>query len=93
MKTVLQVPLSVDLRRSAERKALEQGFSSLQEAVRVFLKKLSQGAMELIYKEEVTHLSAKAARRYGKIMEDIRSGKEKVYKAESVEDLMRQLHS
>lgn len=40
MKTVLQVPLSIDLRRQAKKQALAQGFSSLQEAVRVFLKQL-----------------------------------------------------
>lgn len=94
MKTVLQVPLNIDLRRSAEKKALEQGFSSLQEAVRVFLKKLAQGAMGITFEEEkVVQLSAKAARRYDKIIDDIKSGKEKVYKAKSVKDLMLQLNS
>lgn len=94
MKTVLQVPLSISLRKEAEKQALAQGFSSLQEAVRVFLKKLAQGAMGVVFKEEeVVQLSAKNARRYDKMVEDIKSGKEKVYKAESVEDLMRQLNS
>lgn len=94
MKTVLQVPLSVDLRKEAEKQALAQGFSSLQEVVRVLLRQLAQGAMKIVFREEeVVRLSARNARRYDKMIEDIKSGKEKVYKAESVEDLMRQLNS
>lgn len=94
MKTVLQVPLSVDLRRSAERKALEQGFSSLQEIVRVFLKKLSLGTIGVaLNDEESVQLSPKAIKRYDKIFDDIKSGKEKIYKAKNVEDLMLQLRS
>lgn len=92
MKTVLQVPLSVDLRRSAERKALEQGFSSLQEVVRIFLKKLSRGAIGIaLNDEESMQLSARAIKRYNKISEDFRKGKN-VYSAKSVDDLMLQLH-
>jgi hypothetical protein len=36
-KTVLQIPINQELRISAEQEALSQGFSSLQELVRVFL--------------------------------------------------------
>ena len=52
MRTVLQVPMSIDLRKEAEKKALEQGFSSLQDAVRMFLKKLAQGAMGVVLREK-----------------------------------------
>lgn len=94
MRTVLQVPLSVDLRKEAEKQALAQGFSSLQEAVRVLLKQLAQGAMRIAFREkEEVQLSSKAIRRYDKIMEDIKSGKEKIYRAKNVEDLMLQLNS
>lgn len=50
-KTILQVPVSATIRRDAEKQALEQGFSSLQEAVRVFLKKLSQGTLGITFEE------------------------------------------
>lgn len=94
MRTVLQVPLSIDLRKEAEKQALAQGFSSLQEAVRVFLKKLSLGAMGVTFEgEKAERLSPKAERRYEKMLQDIKSGKEKVYKANSVKDLMLQLNS
>lgn len=90
MRTVLQVPVSTSVRRDAEKKALEQGFSSLQEAVRVFLKKLAQGAMGITF-EETVQLSAKNARRYEKMAEDFRKGKN-VYTAKNVDDLMKHLH-
>lgn len=94
MRTVLQVPVNTSVRRDAEKQALEQGFSSLQEAIRVFLKKLAQGTLGITFEEEeVVHLSPKAEKRYEKMLQDIKSGKEKMYKAESVEDLMRQLNS
>lgn len=92
MRTVLQVPLNVDLRKEAEKQALEQGFSSLQEAVRVFLKKLSRGAIGITFNdEESLELSARAIKRYNKISEDFRKGKN-VYAAKNVDDLMLQLH-
>lgn len=92
MKTVLQVPLSIDLRKEAEKQALEQGFSSLQEAVRVFLKKLSRGVIDVAFNdEESVQLSARAIKRYNKISEDFRKGKN-VFVAKNVDDLMLQLH-
>lgn len=92
MKTVLQVPLNIDLRKEAEKQAFAQGFSSLQEAVRVFLKKLAQGAIGISFEEEkVIQLSARAIKRYDKISEDFRKGKN-VYVAKDVDDLMLQLH-
>lgn len=47
-KTILQVPLTRELKNNAEKIALQQGFSSLQEAVRVFLTKLAQKKVEII---------------------------------------------
>lgn len=44
-RTILQVPLDRTLRKEAEKQALSQGFSSLQEAVRIFLKKLARGVI------------------------------------------------
>ncbi|MEK7517413.1 MAG: hypothetical protein AAB583_02595 [Patescibacteria group bacterium] len=92
MRTVLQVPIDASLRKDAEKQALEQGFSSLQEAVRVFLKKLAQGAMGITFeREEAVQLSPRAIKRYDKMAEDFRKGKN-IYTAKSVDDLMRHLH-
>jgi len=40
--TTLQIPISKDLKSSATIVARDYGFSSLQEIVRVFLRKLAQ---------------------------------------------------
>ena len=57
-KTILQVPLSRAVKNDAEKAASAQGFSSLQEAVRVFLNKLAQGTMQITFEENI-HLSNK----------------------------------
>ena len=91
-KTILQVPVNASVRKEAEKQALEQGFSSLQEAVRVFLKKLSQGAMGITFEEEESvQLSPRAIKRYNKISEDFKKGKN-VHTAKNVDDLIKQLH-
>ncbi len=92
-KVTLQVPMDSKLKIEAEKAALNQGFSSLQELVRVILSRVAQKKIEVNFEEEnVIHLSPKADRRYAKIMRDIESGKEKVYTAKNVDDLMKQLN-
>lgn len=90
-KTILQVPLTKQLRKDAEGQALEQGFSSLQEAVRVFLKKFAQGTLGMTFEEKSVQLSPKAIKRYNKMIDEIDNGLN-VYSAENVDDLMRHLH-
>lgn len=85
--------MNQQLKIDAEKAALEQGFSSLQEVLRVFMKKFASKNIGISFEEEnVVHLSPKADRRYAKIMRDIESGKEKVYTAKNVDDLMKQLN-
>lgn len=91
-KIVLQVPVDLTLRKEAEKQALAQGFSSLQEAVRIFLSKLATKRIDVSFKEEVVYLSSRAEKRYLKMMSDIKSGKEKVFIARNVEELMEQLN-
>ena len=45
-RVTLQVPISKDIKIAAQEKAEAMGFSSLQEAVRLFLNKLSIGALD-----------------------------------------------
>lgn len=92
-RTVLQVPLPKELKISAEKAAEEAGFSSLQEVLRVFMKKFASKKIDLTFEEEVTYLSPRAEKRYIKIMHDIESGKEKVYTAKNANDLLEQLHT
>ncbi len=92
-RTVLQVPLPKELKISAEKAAEEAGFSSLQEVLRVFMKKFASKKIDLAFEEEITYLSPGAEKRYAKIVRDIESGKEKVYTAKDADDLIKQLHS
>ena len=91
-KVVLQIPMDATLRDQAISAAQSLGFSSLQETVRVFLHKLAAGQLALSFKEPPTQLSPRAARRYDKMVRNMRSGREPVYIAHSVDDLMDQLH-
>ena len=61
-RTVLQVPISADLKKAAETEAAAQGFSSLQEVVRVFLKKLSQKSIAVGFEQDM-HLSTTNGKR------------------------------
>jgi len=93
MRTVLQVPLDASLRKDAEKQALEQGFSSLQEAVRVFLKQLTKGVAGITFeKEETVQLSPRAIKRYDKMIDDIESGRVKTKTFLDVPSLMKDLN-
>lgn len=92
-RTVLQVPISAQLRKDAEKQALEQGFSSLQDLIRVFLSKIAKGVMRVTFEEEeVVQLSPKAINRYNKIIDEIDSGKARLKTFENVADLMEDLN-
>lgn len=89
-KTVLQIPMSKSLRARAEKSALEQGFSSLQEIIRVFMSKLASKTIDVTFQETIT-LSPQAEKRYEKMLKDFEKGKN-VYYAKDVNDLMDQLN-
>lgn len=92
MRTVLQVPMSMDLRTAAAAAADDLGFSSLQEAVRILLKKLAKRQMTMGIEEMAIPLSPAAERRYLKMTEDFENNKN-VYSAKNVDDLMLQLNA
>lgn len=89
--TNLQIPLTKDLKISAQQAAFDMGFSSLQELVRIFLKKISTQTIQINFVEE-ERLSPKAVRRYNKIAKDIEKGIG-VHETKDIDDLMRQLDS
>lgn len=90
-KVTLQIPMNEQLKIEAERAALDQGFSSLQELVRVILFRVAQRKIE-INVEEVIILSEKADKRYARAMKDFKEGKN-VYTAKNVDDFLRQLNA
>ncbi|MEK7168539.1 MAG: hypothetical protein AAB532_02265 [Patescibacteria group bacterium] len=89
-KTVLQIPINRDLKISAEQEALSQGFSSLQELVRVFLSKIATHKIEVTLQES-TMLSEKNEKRYLDMTKDFELGKN-TYSSNSVSDLVNKLH-
>lgn len=95
MNDVLQIPMSKELREKATIAALNQGYSSLQETVRIFLTQLANQKIEARFYPVVKEikLSAKSDARYSKIIADIESGKRKTKSFNSTEDLMNYLNN
>ena len=90
--TNLQIPIRTDLKIAATEAALEQGFSSLQEAVRVFINKMAQKSINIVFASKSIQLSPKAIKRYNKIAEEIEKGIG-IHEARDIDDLMKQLNS
>lgn len=91
--TILQVPISKSLRDEASLAASNMGFSSLQEAVRVYLTQLKNSIVKISFEHPPVQLSAKAIKRYDKMSEDVESGKVKPVSFTDVDEMMRYLHS
>jgi len=87
----MQVPLSKSLKVSSEAVARDMGFSSLQEAIRVFLQKLSNKELTFTFREPVERLSPKAERRYAKMLKEIQEGKVKTKSFTSTDEMMAYL--
>ena len=90
-KTILQIPLDKHLKNTAEKAATAQGFSSLQEIVRVFLTQLASKKIAVTL-EEPHSLSLKNEERYSSMLEDFKSGKN-VVTANGAKDLLKKLNA
>ncbi len=92
-RVIVQVPMTSELRKKAEDAAQAQGFSSLQDAIRMFLAKFVKKELVVTFEEPEERLSSKAERRYNKMIEDVKSGKVKTKKFTNIEDMMAYLNS
>jgi len=90
--TILQVPISKSLRNEASLAALNMGFSSLQEAVRVFLTQLRTQIVKITFEQPPVQLSAKAIKRYDKISENFQLNKSKYKSFTNVDEMMEYLN-
>lgn len=90
-RTILQVPLDKQLKNNAEKVASNQGFSSLQEIIRVFLTQLASNRLEVTIQESVI-LSTKNEKRYRGMTNDFKSGKNN-HSATNVNDLISKLNA
>ena len=94
-RVIVQVPMTKDLREKAEEVSVDLGFSSLQEAIRVLLTKLSKREFGLKVEEqveEITYLSKAAERKFRKAVEDIKAGKN-IYKPKNKKEFFDLLAS
>jgi hypothetical protein len=92
--TIIQVPVTKSFRDEMSVIANNMGFSSLQDLIRFNLtqikNKVITPAMVSTFPDE--KLSLKAAARYDKMSEDIRSGKEKPLKFKTTRDMFKYLN-
>ena len=91
MNTILQVPISKKLRDQAASSAQKMGFSSLQETVRVFLRKLAEEEIKIRF-EEAIKLSPKTISRYNKLIDEIEKGKVKTKSFSNTDSLIKYLN-
>ena len=86
--------MSRELKINAQSASSEMGFSSLQEAIRVLLTKLSKNelAMTIEPVEEIHHLSPAAEAKFKRAVSDIKAGKN-VTKTKNVDELLTLLRS
>jgi len=89
--TILQVPIKKTLRSKATKAAAFQGFSSLQEAVRIFLNQLATHAVIVTFKPQSVQLSQKAIKRYNRMIDEVESGKAKPVSFTDVDEMMQYL--
>lgn len=88
--TKLQVPLPKTLRDSAQRVAYKQGYSSLQEVVRVFLTSYSKGKFvpEFSQEDEYTQEYVEYIKKRTKEVFGAKS-KGELYTAKNADDIIR----
>lgn len=86
--------MSQDLKKKAEEVSADLGFSSVQEAIRVLLTKLSKREFSLKVEEveEITYLSPAAERKFKKAVEDIKAGRN-IYKPKNKKEFFALLRS
>lgn len=92
MNTILQVPVSKQLRNQAASKAKKMGFSSLQETIRIFLSQLAANEVTITFQSSTVKLSPKNDRRYAKMVSDIETGKVKLKSFSNIDKMMDYLN-
>lgn len=91
-KVTMQVPMSAQLRKRAEKKAVKEGFSSLQEVVRVMLTNYADDEFSVGMQTELHPDTLRKMEKEDKrIRRLIKEGKTETFK--SADDLMQHLKS
>lgn len=91
--TTLQIPLPKSLKNEATNVAREYGFSSLQEVVRFILTKFAKREFGIAIEQfPAVTLSARNEKRYAKMNEDFKKGKN-IFATDSVDKFLKELSS
>lgn len=94
-RVILQVPVTRNLRDAAESTAYDFGFSSLQEAIRIFMAKMASKQITFTFGEASEYLTARQekilSKKYQKFLLDKKV--KKTYIARSAEEMLSQLMS
>ena len=88
-QTNLQIPIDIKTRDKARKVAARQGFSSLQEMVRVILAHVVDERLRIGFVAEHVVMSDKAEARYKKLLSEKSAGKAST----SVDELLKELES
>ncbi len=90
MQTILQIPVKKELRDRAVKVATREGFSSLQEAVRVFLNQFAANKVSVSFTANEA-LSEEHEERYTQMLAGVASGKVKTKKFTTADALIQHL--
>lgn len=88
---ILQVPMARSFRDDMAGFVEKMGLSSIQDYVRLIFKKSLNGELGVHVGPKPIMLSAKNAKRYEKMVDDVLSGKEKVKKYTDIEEMLYDL--
>jgi hypothetical protein len=90
---ILQVPITRSIRDDMASFVENIGLSSIQDYVRLIFKKSLSGEIGVHVGPKPIVLSAKNAKRYDKMVEDVLSGKVKTKSFDNVDKMMEYLNS
>lgn len=89
--TILQIPITKSFRDKVSEVVIEMGFSSLQDYLRLIMKKTLTKEIDVTIGPKPIVLSARNAKRYDKMVDDVLSGRVKTKSFDNVDDLMDDL--
>lgn len=91
-ESTLQIPINQQIRNRASKVAEQQGFSSLQELIRVFLSQLIMNKVQISFTPSRLILSDENDERYAKMINEVKIGRIKTKKFSDVNKLMTYLN-
>ncbi|EKE05719.1 MAG: hypothetical protein ACD_19C00182G0047 [uncultured bacterium] len=91
--TILQIPITKSFRDQVSGVVIEMGFSSLQDYLRLIMKKTLSKEIDVTVGPKPIILSARNAKRYDKMVDDVLKGRVKTKSFDNVDKMMEYLNS